>query len=288
MMNPFSSRCCQHNHAAGWVYYAENSWMATPDNGLVAQLYTEGQVNATVGNGAKVTLTETTKYPFHDQVNFTVNTAKAVAFPLYLRIPAWCKGAAVSINGTPVKITDASGDYVRLAKTWKNGDKITLRLPMQITLREWVKNKNSVSVNYGPLTYSLKIDEKYIKGDSKKTAMGDSGWQEGADQEKWPSFEIHPASAWNYGLILDEKHPEKSFKVVQRAWPRDNNPFTNASAPIQLVAQGKKIDNWVLDQYGLCSVLPQSPVKTNEPVTQLTLVPMGGARLRISSFPVAE
>ncbi|TWR30265.1 hypothetical protein FPZ43_04815 [Mucilaginibacter pallidiroseus] len=288
MMNPFSSRCCQHNHAAGWVYYAENSWMATPDNGLVAQLYTEGKVNATVGNGAKVTLTETTKYPFQDQVNFTVNTAKPVSFPLYLRIPAWCKNAEVSVNGAPVKLADASGDYVRLAKTWRNGDKIMLRLPMQITLREWAKNKNSVSVNYGPLTYSLKIDEKYVKGDSKKTAMGDSGWQEGADQQKWPSFEIHPTSAWNYGLILDDKQPEKSFKVVQRAWPADNNPFTNAGTPIQIVAQGKKIDNWVIDQYGLCSVLPQSPVKTSEPVTQLTLVPMGGARLRISAFPVVQ
>jgi DUF1680 family protein len=36
MMNPFSSRCCQHNHAQGWPYYAENLWMATPDDGLAA------------------------------------------------------------------------------------------------------------------------------------------------------------------------------------------------------------------------------------------------------------
>ena len=31
MMNPFNSRCCQHNHAQGWPYYAEHLWMATPD-----------------------------------------------------------------------------------------------------------------------------------------------------------------------------------------------------------------------------------------------------------------
>jgi len=24
MMNPFSSRCCQYNYGAGWVYYDEN------------------------------------------------------------------------------------------------------------------------------------------------------------------------------------------------------------------------------------------------------------------------
>jgi hypothetical protein len=288
MMNPFSSRCCQHNHAAGWVYYAENSWMGTPNNGLVAQLYTEGQVNAKVGGGTKVTITETTKYPFEDQVNFTVNAAKSVSFPLYLRIPAWCKNASVKINGVPVKVNSSTGEYIRLAKTWKNGDKITLHLPMQLKVRQWAKNKNSVSVNYGPLTYSLKIEEKYIKEDSKKTAIGDSRWQAGADPEKWPSYEIHPASAWNYGLIVDEKHPENSFKIIHREWPKDDNPFTNSGAPIQLVAKGKVIPEWTVDQYGLCSVLPQSPVKNTEPVTQLTLVPMGGARLRISSFPVIQ
>jgi hypothetical protein len=288
MMNPFSSRCCQHNHAAGWVYYAENSWMGTPDNGLVAQLYTEGQVNAKVGNGTKVTITETTKYPFKDQVNFTVNAAKSVSFPLYLRIPAWCKDASVKINGVPVKVNSSTGEYIRLTKTWKNGDKVTLHLPMQLKVRQWAKNKNSVSVNYGPLTYSLKIDEKYIKEDSKKTAIGDSRWQAGADPEKWPSYEIHPASAWNYGLIVDEKHPENSFKIIHCEWPKDDNPFTNSGAPIQLIAKGKVIPEWTVDQYGLCSVLPQSPVKNTEPVTQLTLVPMGGARLRISSFPVLK
>jgi hypothetical protein len=236
----------------------------------------------------RVRIAETTRYPFQDQVSFTVKTAGAVAFPLYLRIPAWCRDAAVKINGVPVKIAAAEGGYIRLVKTWKNGDQVTLRLPMKIAVRKWAKNKNSVSVNYGPLTYSLMIDEKYIKEDSKKTAIGDSRWQAGADPQKWPSYEIHPASAWNYGLLLNQENPERSFKVIRREWPRDNNPFTNTGAPIQLIATGKKIPDWTIDQTGLCGVVPQSPVTTSGVDTQLTLVPMGGARLRISAFPVVK
>ena len=288
MMNPFSSRCCQHNHAAGWVYYAENSWMATPDNGLVAQFYTEGEVKAKVGNGASVVVKETTKYPFEDQISFTVNTSKTTSFPLYLRIPSWCKNAAVKVNGHSININTASGDYIRLANTWKNGDKVTLQLPMQLKVRQWTANKNSVSVNYGPLTYSLKIAEDYIEKDSKATAIGDSRWQPGADPQKWPSFEIQPASAWNYGLLIDEKHPENSIEVIRRAWPKDDNPFTNANAPIELKVKGKSLPEWTIDKYGLCGILPQSPVKSDQPVSELTLVPMGGARLRISAFPVTE
>jgi hypothetical protein len=287
-MNPFSSRCCQHNHSAGWVYYSENSWMATPDNGLAAQLYTEGTVTAKVGNGAVAKIMEHTQYPFRDVVNFTISTSKGNIFPVYLRIPAWCKNASVSVNGKNIPVDANPDGYIKLSDKWKNGDRITLKLPMQIQVREWSENKNSVSVNYGPLTFSLKIAENYKKIDGKKEVQGDSGWQANADQSKWPAFNILPASAWNYGLILNKEHPEKSFTIISRPWPKDNNPFTNANAPIVLVANGKQIPGWQIDEYGLCPVLPQSPVATDQPKTTIALVPMGGARLRISAFPVVE
>jgi len=288
-MNPFSSRCCQHNHAAGWVYYAENSWMATPDNGLAAQLYSQGSVTAKAGNGQKVTIATTTKYPFSDIVEFTVNTAMPNKFPLYLRLPEWCSNPGIKLNGGELKLDAGSSGYIKLNRTWKNGDRIILHLPMNITTREWEKNKNSVSVNYGPLTFSLKIDEKYVKNtNSKETAVADAKWQESADPTKWPTFEIYPASAWNYGLLLNKTNPAESFTVEKGAWPKDNNPFTNTNAPITLKAKGKQLPDWKIDQYGLCGLLPVSPVKTAEPETNITLVPMGGARLRISSFPVAE
>jgi hypothetical protein len=287
-MNPFSSRCCQHNHSAGWVYYAENSWMATPDNGLAAQLYSEGEVTAKTGNGRVVKIITTGKYPFDDKVNFRIITQSINTFPIYLRVPVWCSHPSIKVNGRTVKVEAKAGEYIKLDNAWKNNDHISLRLPMAIKVREWAKNKNSVSVNYGPLTFSLKIDEKYIKQDSKKTAIGDSKWQASADPTKWPAYEIYPASEWNYGLLLNKQDHELSFTVEKRPWPKDNNPFTNAAAPIRLKVKGKQILGWTIDQYGLCGLLPVSPVKTEQPETSLTLVPMGGARLRISAFPVAE
>ncbi|AXY78643.1 hypothetical protein D3H65_14085 [Paraflavitalea soli] len=288
MMNPFSSRCCQHNHAAGWVYYAENSWMATPDNGLAAQLYVEGTVTAQVGNGNSVTIVENTHYPFEESVGFTIRAAKTTAFPLYLRIPEWCKAPVVKVNGKSVTLQASPGGYVKLTNAWKNNDRISLELPMELQLRTWDKNKNSVSINRGPITYSLQIKERYEQKDSKATAIGDSKWQENADPAKWPSFEIYPASQWNYGLLLNEQPLDKTFTVIKKSWPKDNNPFTLGGAPIALKAKGKQIPSWTIDQYGLCGLLPQSPVATTEPVTELTLVPMGAARLRIASFPVVQ
>jgi Uncharacterized protein conserved in bacteria len=285
MMNPFSSRCCQHNHAAGWVYFAENSWMATPDDGLAALLYAEGEVKARVGDGTQVLLVTRTKYPFEEHVNITIDAPRAVTFPLYLRVPRWCRNAQLKVNGRSVDVDARAGEYIKVARTWKPGDHISLTLPMEIAVREWRKNKNSVSVNYGALTFSVDIAERAIQRSSTETTQNDARWQANADPTKWPSFELQPVSAWNYGLLLDDSDPSRSFTVVKHAWPADGNPFTQANAPIELRARGKQSDSWTIDEHGLAAVLPQSPVRTDSPAVGLRLVPMGGARLRISAFP---
>jgi hypothetical protein len=175
-----------------------------------------------------------------------------------------------------------------LQKKWEQGDVIELLLPMKIVLQEWTKNKNSVSVNYGPLTFSLKINEYYKKMNSKESAIGDSKWQESADQTKWPAYEIYPASMWNYGLLLNDKSPADQFEIIKKPWPASNFPFTQADVPIMIKAKGKIIPQWTLDKYGLCDVLPQSPVSVSTKENTIELIPMGAARLRISSFPVVE
>ncbi len=290
MMNPFSSRCCQHNHSQGWPYYAEHLWMATPDNGIAAILYNSSEAEVKVGDkeGSIVTLKQTTHYPFDKNIKIEVNATKSVNFPLYLRVPGWCDNASVAINGKNIEVNATPGSYIRLQNKWNRGDVIELTLPMKVVVQEWKKSKNSVSVNYGPLTFSLKIDESYKLMDSKASAIGDSKWQADADQSKWPSYEIYPASMWNYGLALTDNPAADQFEIIKREWPQNNFPFTQDKVPIEIRAKGKIIPEWQLDKYGLCDVLPQSPVTVDTKEKTIELIPMGAARLRISSFPVVK
>ncbi len=156
---------------------------------------------------------------------------------------------------------------------------------MEISVKTWEQNHNSVSVNYGPLTFSLLIGEEYVKQESDKTAQWDAKWQKGADTNLWPSFEIHPTTNWNYGLVLNEADITKNFTIERRPWPSNNFPFTTTSCPILLKSKGKKIPNWKLDEHGLDGELKDSPVKSSEVEETITLIPRGAARLRISSFP---
>ena len=285
LMNPFSSRCCQHNHSQGWPYFSRSLWMATTDNGLCATLYSACEVSARVGNGDEVKISEETHYPFEDSLRFSLRMTKSASFPLAWRIPAWCKAARISVNGQPVPVRPVAGDYVRLDRTWNDADRIILDLPMDFSVRTWANNQDSVSVDYGPLTFSLKIGERYERVDSASSAIGDSKWQKGADASQWPSYEIHPSTAWNYGLVLDAKHPGTSFKITHRDWPKNDFPFTLDDVPIRLTAQARKIPQWTLDRYNLCAPLQPSPTLSKEPIEDVELIPMGAARLRISAFP---
>ncbi len=285
-MNPFSSRCCQHNHGHALPYYLQNLVMASNDNGLAAILYNSSITTAQVGDGMEVTLNQETNYPYEEDIRFRLNMEQKVAFPLYLRVPGWCENASLKLNGKPVVVVAKAGAYIKIDREWSDGDQLTLNLPMNLSSRTWAVNQNSVSVDYGPLTFSLKIDEDYQKISSIESAIGDSKWQKDADPEKWPAYTIDPKSPWNYGLILDKENLAESLKIVRNKWPSDDYPFSLENTPIEIQAKGRRVPSWKIDQYGLVDVQPIYPVKTSEPVEDITLVPMGAARLRISAFPL--
>ena len=282
-MNPFSSRCCQHNHGFGWPYYTENLIYATPDNGLAAILYNACKAKVKVGNGTEVTIQEQTNYPFEETIRFTLITPENVTFPLYLRIPSWCKNASITVNGEKLNADLIAGKYARITREWSDADEIVLTVPMEINYRQWQVNKNSVSVDYGPLSLSLKIDEDYQQKDSRETAIGDSKWQEGADASAWPTYEIYSASSWNYALQISAP-----ITVERKEWPFNNNPFTLTTVPLIFKTRGRLIMGWKIDEYGLCGVLPCEDARKSDALDEITLIPMGAARLRIASFPTTE
>lgn len=267
--DPHDFRCCQHNSGMGWPKYAEHLWMATASNGLAATLYAPNTVRAMVGNKTAVRIEEKTEYPFRDQIEFSVYPAKTSEFPLSFRVPEWCANPKLTINGKAAKVGSGNGSWLYLDRTWKRGDKVVLTLPMQITVHNWPDQKGGVSVRRGPLWYSLKIGNKYVRNGGTST---------------WPAYDVFATTPWNYGL--DTSAPLK-VKLLPND-PNKGTPFVETSSPIEIEAMGRQIPNWQLDQYGLTATLQPSPVQTKMPLTRLTLVPMGSARLRISVFPTVS
>ena len=98
--------CCTSNMHQGWPKFTQNLWYATHDGGLAAMVYSPCNVTAEVAGGARVTIAERTQYPFDEQIRFEIKIdgrkVKTAEFPLRLRIPGWCEGATVAVNGQAV------------------------------------------------------------------------------------------------------------------------------------------------------------------------------------------
>ena len=276
-------RCCQHNVSHGWPYYAEELWLATADSGVCASLYAASDVRVRVGSGETVTIREETSYPFDGRITLTVRAKHSVRFPLYLRVPDWCPGSTVSVNGEALNVHASASSYVVLRRTWTDGDRLVFDLPMHVRVKRWELNMNSASVQYGPLWFSLRIDER---------------WEGSGRRAEWPEWQVMPASEWNYALVLDEEDPSASLQVVRRSTDRPpvsselqrragTAVFTATGVPLEIAARGRAVPNWQKDYRNVVGALQPSPVRTAEPEVPLTLIPMGAARLRISSFPVA-
>ncbi len=126
----------------------------------------------------------------------------------------------------------------------------------------------SISVERGPLVYSLGIGESWSR--IKQTGPV-------------TDFEVYPTSAWNYGLRVDLTDPAASFQVTEA--PMARQPFDRKTPPLSIQVKARRLPQWVISDDSAAPP-PESPVVVRGQDETVTLIPYGAARLRITSFPV--
>ena len=262
--------CCTSNMHQGWPKFAANLWMKTPEGGLAAVAYAPSKVSIDV-NGVSVKVTLETDYPFADLLTFTVKADSPVGFPLVLRIPEWAHGAKLTMDGVDVG-SPTPGTFHVVECEWNGETIITLELPMSVkTTRRY---NNAISIERGPLVYSLKIGEEWtrVNADQPCRELPHADW------------EVRPTTPWNYALIVDESNPSAS--VTFETNPVGDCPFSPAGAPVIAKIKGRKLADWGI-QHGWAYETPISPVQSAEPIEELTLIPYGCTNIRVTEFPVA-
>lgn len=264
--------CCTVNMHQGWPKLVGSLWQATDDNGLAALVYAASEVTAKVAEGVTVQFFEETNYPFEETIRFRFKAAQPVFFPFHLRIPAWCTQATIQING--IKWKEAGGNQViKIERLWTDGDIITLALPMHVSTKSW--QEGAISVERGPLVYALRIGEN---------------WKEIDNDDKHGSFhEVHPSTDWNFGLLEKAIEQLKDNPKITRNAVDGKYPWNLENAPLEMQIKGKKIDSWKIYN-GSAGPLPFSPQTKLDAVPEenLTLIPFGCTRLRITEFPVVQ
>lgn len=147
------------------------------DNGLWFNLYGSSHLSTHLKDGAAIQLSEKTNYPWDGKINIVLEEMPVKEMALNLRIPGWCRDAAVRINGKQCNASITSGAYVNIKRQWKHGDIIELTLPMPVKLMASnplvEETRNQVAVQRGPVVYCL--ESKDIPGNKNVLNIGIAG-----------------------------------------------------------------------------------------------------------------
>jgi DUF1680 family protein len=153
----YNCACCPTNvvrfmpTVGGYIY-------AYSDNDIYVNLYVAGRGTVSLRE-TSVRLTQETRYPWDGDVKITVEPAVSATFDIRLRIPAWCDGARLKVNGEAVGTLETVKGYAHINRKWKRGDVIEVDMPMPIERIEAhpsVKaNAGRVAFQRGPIVYCL-------------------------------------------------------------------------------------------------------------------------------------
>lgn len=142
--------CCSGTLPQVAADYRINSYFCDSD-GLYVNLYIPSTVRWSY-EGAQISLTQKSEYPFDGKLKFELDSSKPVEFAIHLRIPEWAAGATISINGKPTSASVAAGQFATLRRTWKKGDRIEVDLPMKLRLESIdPQHPQTVALLCGPL-----------------------------------------------------------------------------------------------------------------------------------------
>ncbi|ETZ24795.1 glycoside hydrolase family 127 protein [Pedobacter sp. V48] len=169
----FACACCISNmtrflpSVPGYVYAQNN-------NDLYVNLFMSNTADVNL-KATKVTLTQTTGYPWNGKVKIIIKPEKSSTFALNIRIPGWAAQSPVPgdlytymdqikspfkllLNGKPAVYKMIKG-YAVVERQWKQGDQLILDLPMEVQkVIANAKVKDDVgrfAFQRGPIVYCL-------------------------------------------------------------------------------------------------------------------------------------
>lgn len=167
----FTCSCCPTN-VCRFIPAVPGYMYAQKEDNLFVNLFISSTADVVVNN-KPVQIVQQNNYPWDGNLNFKVNTAKANAFKLLVRIPGWVMNSAVpsdlykfqssntvkpevKVNGMAITYEMQNG-YAVINRIWKKNDVVEVNLPMEVKRvisSENIKtNLGKVALQRGPVMY---------------------------------------------------------------------------------------------------------------------------------------
>ena len=141
-----------------------------------------------------IKLVQQTAFPDEERTSITVYAERPVAFVLRIRAPHWAESTSVSVNGHPEKVSKQSDGYLMLDRTWKNGDRLEVSLPMKLRQEPVPGSPELAAVAYGPLVLAARMGRDGLSQDMIDNNQGPDMGRLAA--LPMPQFEEDKAGFW--------------------------------------------------------------------------------------------
>jgi len=260
-------RCCRHNAAMTFPIFTENLVKRSADGALVFWMYAPHE-GTTVIDGNKIAWSLDTCYPFRETAKLVVTCEKPLK--ARFRVPGWATGFTVG------KDSAAKGAKQLEVQLPAGRSELAVAMKAECKFTRWARN-GGVTVDRGPLSYSLAIGEEYKNSKCQAGPGGSSVWQEKPAHFSGALTEVLPTTPWNYALDT-----VKPMEYRECKWNEDC--FFARNAPCEIFVSGRRLAEWTL-QDNQPAELQRSPAYTTAPLERLRFVPLGCQRVRLSVLP---
>jgi DUF1680 family protein len=154
----YQTPCCIPNaqrmiaSLPGYIY-------GTNSQGVWIHLYHSSRLDWHFQDGTKLSLSQSTKYPWQNTVNIVFDEVPSGKFSLFVRIPHWTTKATVAVNEQSPCIVNNPGSYHQIRRRWQANDRVEITFDMPIRAvhanPQVRQNRGRVALQRGPIVYCL-------------------------------------------------------------------------------------------------------------------------------------
>lgn len=145
--------CCTGTGMENHVKYRDSIYFHD-DAALYVNLFVPSSVE---WKNKGATLTQATRFPDEPTTTLRWKLRRPQDLTLKLRHPRWSETATVLVNGAEVARSKAPGRYLDVARTWRDGDTVELRLAMATAAESTPGAPNIVALTHGPLVLAAAL-----------------------------------------------------------------------------------------------------------------------------------
>ena len=149
--------CCTGTGSESFAKVGEQIWGRAGEAACVSQ-YIASELD---WKEKKLRLVQETRFPQEASTSLVAHSSEPVRAEIRLRVPEWTEGkASGAINGRAVEGFAAPGSWWTLDRVWKDGDRVTLTLPMRLRFEATPDDPATQAAMIGPIVLAGRLGKK--------------------------------------------------------------------------------------------------------------------------------